>query len=721
MKTLLLVILIVACSVCILSTTANQANATYAIYSRISQTVASGNAVFVTWDQSTENNTYILFKKSLDGGTTFGKTLEIANNVGVAIDQRVAISQNNTYIAWGTNMDAPHIFFRKSSDYGNTFGPALILSDPYPICSGLHDMIATGSNVYVFFSCYNSTSKEGSIVFRASHDYGNTFQNPVIIFKGNSISSGSGVSAVVNASNIYLAFQSSDDLSHPSDVVFKSSHDRGMSFSDSLTLSNGTAWHTYPNVASFDNHVYVIWVNYDGTDFKSLLLRKSDDYGKTFGNVIILRETAPEFGIESIPSIIASDGKVYVKWQEMNFPLDSSEQKQSVMLTTISNNGNSFDTVSDVSGKQTFDLRHSEIASANHNLYLMWPNVTNPTFDTVGIFFKKSTDWGSTFGNAIDLNKNDPLPIQMGDPHLVASENNVYVTGDSVEKSHDIFFIASHDGGYTFGKMVNIDDFNPTGVIVPTVDSPLKQLKSGVAPENIRCQDGLELVINSQKSPACVRHVHLPRLLSNGWVYGIDDAAEVASKKIQDVLVIHDKIHEGDGLVPVTVTEVINHAESLDSVMDWSFIPIGYDGDNRGTSWDFIPNSYPLPSGVTDGKGNDVIDKSRMPENFAITLELRLYSTICGSTEKVMGEGGHPFSLPIKKGNPVVLVYSGGRGILPDSSGTYTVNFVSLFETKVEFPKSAHVISNQTQSCFLENKIDNFTKAFYTKAAFTMD
>jgi len=177
MKTLYLVILIIACSVCILSNT-NQANATYAIYSRISQTVASGNAVFVTWDQSTENNTYILFKKSLDGGTTFGKTLEIASNVGVAIDQRVAISQNNTYIAWGTNMDTPHIFLRKSSDFGNTFGSALILSDPYPVCSGLHDLIATGSNVYVFFSCYNSTSKEGSIVFRTSHDYGNTFQNP---------------------------------------------------------------------------------------------------------------------------------------------------------------------------------------------------------------------------------------------------------------------------------------------------------------------------------------------------------------------------------------------------------------------------------------------------------------------------------------------------------------------------------------------------------------
>jgi hypothetical protein len=335
------------------------------------------------------------------------------------------------------------------------------------------------------------------------------------------------------------------------------------------------------------------------------------------------------------------------------------------------------------------------------------------------VYFKKSLDGENNFGESIDLNKINSTPHGMFDPQITVFRNNVYVTGDTQENGNEIYFISSHDNGTTFGKLVNIN--NQDSSLVKKALSPLAQLHSGIESQNVKCQDGLELVINSQKSPACVIHAHLPRLLSHGWSYGVDDTADIASKKMQDIVRIGDKIHEGDGLVPVTITEVINHTESLDSVMDWNFIPIGYNGDNRGTTWDFIPNSYPLPSGVVDEQGHDVIAKSRMPENFAITDELRIYPAICGSTEKIRGEGGHPFSLPIKKGNPVVFVHSGGRGILPDSSGQYTVNFVSLFDTKVEFPKSTHVISNETKSCFLEHKMDNFTKAFYTKAVFRLD
>lgn len=60
-------------------------------------------------------------------------------------------------------------------------------------------------------------------------------------------------------------------------------------------------------------------------------------------------------------------------------------------------------------------------------------------------------------------------------------------------------------------------------------------------------------------------------------------------------------------------------------------------------------------------------------------------------------------------------------GMFPDSNGDYSLKYASPFETKVEFPKSVHVISNDTQSCFLERGMYNFTKAYYTKAVFKMD
>jgi len=47
-------------------------------------------------------------------------------------------------------------------------------------------------------------------------------------------------------------------------------------------------------------------------------------------------------------------------------------------------------------------------------------------------------------------------------------------------------------------------------------DPPLKQVKTGVAPEDVKCNGDLKLVLKSDK-PACVKDSSLGRLLANGW------------------------------------------------------------------------------------------------------------------------------------------------------------------------------------------------------------
>ena len=51
--------------------------------SRISQVLASDDDVFVTWEESTQNDISILFRKSSDGGQTFGKTIELTDRKSV--------------------------------------------------------------------------------------------------------------------------------------------------------------------------------------------------------------------------------------------------------------------------------------------------------------------------------------------------------------------------------------------------------------------------------------------------------------------------------------------------------------------------------------------------------------------------------------------------------------------------------------------------------------
>ena len=50
-----------------------------------------------------------------------------------------------------------------------------------------------------------------------------------------------------------------------------------------------------------------------------------------------------------------------------------------------------------------------------------------------------------------------------------------------------------------------------------TVLSPLKQIKEGVAPENIICKEGLELVFKLNGQPACVKTTSIEKLIAWGW------------------------------------------------------------------------------------------------------------------------------------------------------------------------------------------------------------
>jgi len=50
-----------------------------------------------------------------------------------------------------------------------------------------------------------------------------------------------------------------------------------------------------------------------------------------------------------------------------------------------------------------------------------------------------------------------------------------------------------------------------------TVLSPLKQLKNGILPEEIKCNQGLELIIKHNQLPACVKLETAVKLEARGW------------------------------------------------------------------------------------------------------------------------------------------------------------------------------------------------------------
>jgi hypothetical protein len=48
--------------------------------------------------------------------------------------------------------------------------------------------------------------------------------------------------------------------------------------------------------------------------------------------------------------------------------------------------------------------------------------------------------------------------------------------------------------------------------------APLKQIKGGVQPENIKCKTSMELMFKPSGGPVCVKASSVQKLISRGWI-----------------------------------------------------------------------------------------------------------------------------------------------------------------------------------------------------------
>lgn len=173
--------------------------------------------------------------------------------------------------------------------------------------------------------------------------------------------------------------------------------------------------------------------------------------------------------------------------------------------------------------------------------------------------------------------------------------------------------------------------------------------------------------------------------------------------------------------MPITITEKITNAESLDTITQWNFSLIGIEMSTLNEYWGNLADKY-ITSGLVDQDGNDVIDYTRVPDGqIFYKLSQQGYTAICNDGKKISGVGGYPEPIPIKQGVSEVFFKTGNIGLYPDDDGKYFFDFVSGFETNVEFHSNIHVISQETKKCDLEKKRWDFTEVYYTHAVFSFE
>jgi hypothetical protein len=361
------------------------------------QIASEDDSVFVVWEENDQkpqekqqeqknsslfknNNNYntrnydILLMKSVDGGVTFDKEINLSNNPGFSEHPQIAVSGGIVHVAWLDNSHSigKDILYRKSTDGGKTFGEIINLSNgtnsssSNGAASDYLEIAAEEKNVYAVWketksqitdsdNLSNNASADttlkkstSSIILRASSDGGNNFREPLVLsndaFKSYpkiAASENGGVYVVWNVGiisedDITSNKESNNNNNNDSDsgIFFTRSVDNGNSFGESIKLSIEGESIGESQIASRGDNVYVVWGgNPDEKVVGDLLFTRSIDSGNSFSRPVTLQE-GNALNVE-----VAADryNNVYVAWQA-----ELADGIEEILIKRSSNEGVSF-------------------------------------------------------------------------------------------------------------------------------------------------------------------------------------------------------------------------------------------------------------------------------------------------------------------------------------------------------------------------------------------
>lgn len=251
--------------------------------------------------------------------------------------------------------------------------------------------------------------------------------------------------------HMYVMWQ--DDTLKQDEIFFRASHDNGKTFDDTTSISRTKGDSIHPKLYSQDSHVYVLWVEPQDSDAK-LVLRTSSNFGKTFADPIILADKTVQDKSGAFAAA-TFDNNLYVVWLENS---DSSFPK--MILRSSADHGKTFSDQTYLSGANNISLTESEylqLAISTNNLYVSWTG--QDASGHIGVFFAKINH--DSMGKISQLSH---IGEDFSLDHIIASEDDVYVlmqkqvniksAYSEIDQNEEVV-VFSNNTGTTFSNPIN--------------------------------------------------------------------------------------------------------------------------------------------------------------------------------------------------------------------------------------------------------------------------
>ena len=210
------------------------------------------NRVHVVWYDNSSGNSQIYYKRSTDGGLNWETEIRLSEDPAFREHPAVAVSGSHVYVVWHDSRNGGlNIFFKRSTDGGATWGPDFQLTGTG---ADAHASIAASeSQIHVVWG--DNTTGHAEIYTRRSTDFGATWDGERRL---SDLPFDSWVPTVaVSGKDVYAAWVDTRDGNE--EEYLKRSTDSGRSWGPDTRMTHNAANSWAPSIAVSGRTVHFVW------------------------------------------------------------------------------------------------------------------------------------------------------------------------------------------------------------------------------------------------------------------------------------------------------------------------------------------------------------------------------------------------------------------------------------------------------------------------------
>lgn len=310
----------------------------------------SGSYLHVVWQDNTGGDCEIYYRRSTNAGSSWQSVQYLTDNTGQSVRPFIAASGSYVHLIWQDNTDGDYdIYYKRSTDNGANWSSGIKLTDDS--YSDEYACIAlSGTDVHVV---WYSTVLFGSIYYKRSTNNGADWQTRVRLDAGHwnpyAAASGSNVHAVYdagdadiwysrstnsgvnwqtaialseNANTLYPttgatgsyvhAFWSNAEPTGYMEINYRRSTDNGANWEAETQLTSTDHYCYRPRVAVANAYIHLVWFDSRDSNWE-IYYKRSFDNGANWGTDTRLTNNS---AVSGCPFVVGTKNTAHVVWND---------------------------------------------------------------------------------------------------------------------------------------------------------------------------------------------------------------------------------------------------------------------------------------------------------------------------------------------------------------------------------------------------------------------